>query len=81
MAANPTWWWTVVGALSITLMFRFVSLPMIETRMLERRPGYAEFARSARAWSCRCRSGPDAAGRLPSLASLRSGPPGRSAFA
>ncbi len=43
MAANPSWWWTVVGPLSITLMFRFVSLPMIETRMLARRPAYAEW--------------------------------------
>jgi steroid 5-alpha reductase family enzyme len=37
LAADPGWWWTGVGALSITLMFRFVSLPMIETRMEERR--------------------------------------------
>lgn len=45
LAANPDWWWTVVGPLAITLMFRFISLPMIETRMRERRPGYEEFAR------------------------------------
>ena len=38
VAADPSWWWTVVGPLSITLLFVFVSLPMIETRMLERRP-------------------------------------------
>ncbi len=44
LAANPDWWWTIVGPLAITLMFRFVSLPMIETRMRERRPGYADFA-------------------------------------
>jgi len=37
LAADPAWWWSGVGALAITLMFRFVSLPMIETRMLERR--------------------------------------------
>lgn len=43
MAADPAWWWTFVGPLGITLMFRFVSLPMIETRMLERRPAYAEW--------------------------------------
>jgi steroid 5-alpha reductase family enzyme len=41
LAADPTWWWTIVGPVSITLMFRFVSLPMVETRMLERRPDYA----------------------------------------
>jgi steroid 5-alpha reductase family enzyme len=38
LAADPSWWWSIVGPLSITLMFRFASLPMIETRMLERRP-------------------------------------------
>jgi steroid 5-alpha reductase family enzyme len=43
LAADPAWWWTVVGPISITLMFRFVSLPMIETRMQERRPGYTEW--------------------------------------
>ena len=41
LAAHPAWWWSVVGALGITLLFRSVSLPMIETRMLERRPTYA----------------------------------------
>jgi steroid 5-alpha reductase family enzyme len=41
VAANPTWWWTIIGPVSITLMFRFVSLPMVETRMLERRSAYA----------------------------------------
>jgi len=41
VAAAPGLWWTVVGPAAITLMFRFVSLPMVETRMLERRPDYA----------------------------------------
>jgi steroid 5-alpha reductase family enzyme len=44
LSANPGWWWTIVGPVSITLMFRFVSLPMIETRMKQRRPAYAEYA-------------------------------------
>ena len=48
LAANPGWWWTILGALAITLMFRFVSLPMIETRMKERRPAYAEFTERSR---------------------------------
>jgi len=46
VAGNPSWWWTIAGPLSITLMFRFVSLPMIETRMLERRPAYAAHIKS-----------------------------------
>ncbi len=40
-AAPASWWWTVVGPLAITLMFRFASLPLIEARMLQRRPGFA----------------------------------------
>jgi steroid 5-alpha reductase family enzyme len=38
LAADPGFAWTVIGPVAITLMFRFASLPMIETRMLERRP-------------------------------------------
>ncbi len=45
LAARPEAWWTGVGALAITLLFRVVSLPMIETRMRERRPGWAEHAK------------------------------------
>jgi steroid 5-alpha reductase family enzyme len=47
MAADASWWWTIIGPLGITLMFVFVSLPMIETRMAARRPGYAEYARNS----------------------------------
>ena len=45
VAADPSWWWTVVGPLAITLMFVFVSLPMIETRMAARREGWAEYVK------------------------------------
>jgi steroid 5-alpha reductase family enzyme len=45
LAADPSWWWSGIGALSITLMFRFASLPMIDKRNIERRPGYAEHMR------------------------------------
>ncbi|MGH0036301.1 MAG: DUF1295 domain-containing protein [Myxococcota bacterium] len=40
LAADAGWWWTVVGPLSMTAMFHFASLRMIETRMLERRSDY-----------------------------------------
>ena len=46
LAAAPGNAWTGVGALSITLMFRFVSLRLIETRMRERRPAYADHMRA-----------------------------------
>jgi steroid 5-alpha reductase family enzyme len=45
VAAAPAYWWTVVGPLAIALMFRFASLPLIETRMLQRRPAFAEHQR------------------------------------
>ncbi len=42
VAADPSWWWTVVGPIAITTMFRFVSIPMIDQRGVDRRPGYGE---------------------------------------
>ncbi len=42
MAGDPHAWWAGAGALAITLMFRFASVPLIEKRMLERRPNFAE---------------------------------------
>jgi steroid 5-alpha reductase family enzyme len=45
VASGPDQAWTGLGALAITLLFRFVSLRLIETRMLERRPSYAEHVR------------------------------------
>jgi steroid 5-alpha reductase family enzyme len=42
VAADPaTWWWTIAGPLAVTLMFLFISIPMIDRRMLARRPDYA----------------------------------------
>ena len=35
-------WWMVAGALAITLMFVFISLPMIDNRMLKRRNNYQD---------------------------------------
>jgi steroid 5-alpha reductase family enzyme len=40
LAADPAWWWTLVGPLSITLLFVFGSIPMIDRRMLARRRDY-----------------------------------------
>ena len=46
LAANPSYWWTIAGPLVITLMFRFISLPMIEKRMTARRPDFQEVQES-----------------------------------
>jgi steroid 5-alpha reductase family enzyme len=41
LAADPSYWWTIVGPLSITALFRFASFRLIDTRMVARRPAYA----------------------------------------
>lgn len=44
LAAGGFAWWTFAGAAAITVLFLFVSLPLIETRMRERRPGWVAHA-------------------------------------
>ncbi|MCU0270815.1 MAG: DUF1295 domain-containing protein [Acidimicrobiales bacterium] len=44
LAADPGWWWTVVGALGMTAMFLFASIPMMDRRSAERRPGWDAYA-------------------------------------
>jgi steroid 5-alpha reductase family enzyme len=41
LSADPSWWWTVAGPASITLMFVLISVPMMDRHLLEGRPGYA----------------------------------------
>ncbi len=43
LAASPSWWWTVMGAVAITVMFVLVSVPMMEKRALATRLGYREY--------------------------------------
>lgn len=43
LAANPGWWWVMIGPVAITLMFIFASIPMMEKRMTTRREDYAEY--------------------------------------
>ena len=38
-------WWTLVGPVSVTALFVFVSLPLIEKRMKKRRPDYEQVIR------------------------------------
>jgi steroid 5-alpha reductase family enzyme len=40
LAAGLEWWWTVVGAAAINMMFVFVSIPMMEKRLSATRAGY-----------------------------------------
>ncbi|WP_028081822.1 DUF1295 domain-containing protein [Solimonas soli] len=48
-AAPQQGWWTIWGALTMTAMFVFVSIPFMDRRSLERRPAYAEHMRKVSA--------------------------------
>jgi len=39
-------WWTIAGAVVITIMFLVISIPMIERRMLVRRSDYVEYIKA-----------------------------------
>jgi len=44
VAASPgDFWWTAIGPISVAALFAFASIPMMETRNAERRPGWAEY--------------------------------------
>jgi steroid 5-alpha reductase family enzyme len=45
MAADPRWWWTIVGPVAMVVLFVGVSIPLMDKRSLARRPGYAEHMR------------------------------------
>ena len=42
LAADSCYWWTIAGPLVITILFLFISIPMMDKRSLGRRPGYEE---------------------------------------
>lgn len=46
LSANPAAWWTVVGAVSMTFLFRVISLPLIERRAAERRKDWDQITRA-----------------------------------
>jgi len=46
IAANTKYWWTIIGPIAITLLFITISIPMIEKRMLARRPEYSAYQKS-----------------------------------
>ena len=46
LAVGLEWWWTGIGALAITLLFMFASIPMMEERMSATRADYSEYRKS-----------------------------------
>lgn len=43
LAADPHWWWTLAGPVVMVLLFQTISIPMMETRSMQRRPTYADY--------------------------------------
>ncbi|MEZ4720246.1 MAG: DUF1295 domain-containing protein, partial [Flavobacteriales bacterium] len=41
-------WWTGIGALAITVMFVFISIPLMDKRSLKRRPNFDEYMKRTR---------------------------------
>ncbi|NNE06038.1 MAG: DUF1295 domain-containing protein [Xanthomonadales bacterium] len=58
LAANPAWWWTGIGALAISALFKFISIPMMDQRMLQKDPGYAQVIKELPAMLPRMHSNP-----------------------
>ncbi|MBK6620422.1 MAG: DUF1295 domain-containing protein [Saprospirales bacterium] len=51
LAADLSYWWTAIGCVAMWAMFHFISLPMMEKRQMERKPGYAAATRGvSRFW-------------------------------
>ena len=42
-AASPDYLWTVVGSVAMLALFIFISIPMMDDRSLERRPGFKDY--------------------------------------
>ena len=50
VAADPSWAWTAIGPLAISLMIAFISIPMLDARSRARRPDYEAYAARTRAF-------------------------------
>ena len=50
LAADPSYAWTAIGPLAISLMIVFISIPMLDTRSRARRPDYEAYAARTRAF-------------------------------
>ena len=42
---QTTGYWTVIGFISMVILFKFISIPLMEKRNIERKPGYQEYIR------------------------------------
>jgi len=42
LAANPTYWWTIVGPVAMTLLFVFISIPLMEKHLVRNHPDFIQ---------------------------------------
>jgi len=40
---NTTGYWTIVGFISMVILFKFISIPLMEKRNIDRKQGYLEY--------------------------------------
>jgi steroid 5-alpha reductase family enzyme len=45
LVADSSYWWTIIGPVSITILFIIISIPLMEKRGLEGRRGYESLER------------------------------------
>lgn len=43
LASDLNYWWTIIGPIAITVLFIFISIPMMEKHLSKRRSDYAEY--------------------------------------
>lgn len=46
LAANPNWWWVIIGPVMMVALFLGISIPMMEKRNIERRMDYPSYQNS-----------------------------------
>lgn len=49
LSADFAYWWTIVGPVCITMLFLFVSIPMMDRNLLKKKQAYAETMKSVSA--------------------------------
>ncbi|HEY7420301.1 MAG TPA: DUF1295 domain-containing protein, partial [Ktedonobacteraceae bacterium] len=50
LAADPSFWWTIIGPLAMLALFLFLSIPLMEKHLLAKRPGYVEYQQQVSAF-------------------------------
>jgi steroid 5-alpha reductase family enzyme len=50
LAAAPSYWWTIIGPLCMLALFLFISIPLMEKHLLEKRPEYVAYQKQVSAF-------------------------------